>query len=318
MGEYTDQMGIPFMKTAWLFPGQASQKVGMGRDLFEESDLGKAYFETANDILGTDIQSIIFDGPEESLRQTQFTQPAIFIVSTLLGGLLRQRGHEPAAAAGHSLGEYSALALGGAFDFKTGLEIVQIRALSMEKAGKMEPGTMAAIVGLDDKQIKSLCEQYNGDGVVVAANYNSQNQIVISGSTIAVKTLLQSAKEAGARMTIPLNVSGAFHSPLMTSAREALAEKLNSLEISDTKFPIYSNVDAKPISKGTDIKDALIRQLENPVLWSESIANMVNNGFSSFVEVGPGKVLQGLNRRIDRNMTIIGVETHEQVLNYHV
>tara|TARA_B100000029_G_scaffold6269_2_gene6777 strand:+ start:4079 stop:4999 length:921 start_codon:yes stop_codon:yes gene_type:complete len=306
------------MKTAWLFPGQASQKVGMGKDLFDQTELGKQYFNQANGIMGCDIQSIIFDGPEDTLKQTQFTQPSIYIVSVILGELLKEKGYSPNAVAGHSLGEYSALAVADAFDFETGLSLVKVRAENMARAGEVQQGTMAAIVGLDDETVTNLCENYSGDGVVVAANFNSPGQVVISGSPDAVHAVSESAKESGARMAVELNVSGAFHSPLMTPAREALAEMLNSLEISDVLFPVFTNVDAKPVTKGNDIKDSLIRQLENPVLWTKSILSMKDTGIESFIEVGPGKVLQGLNKRIDRRTPSQGIDSLEQLENFHV
>ena len=306
------------MKAAWLFPGQASQKVGMGKDLFDQTDLGKHYFECANEIMGCDIQSIIFNGPEDTLKQTQYTQPSIYIVSVILGELLKEKGFFPNAVAGHSLGEYSALAVANAFDFETGLSLVKVRAESMAKAGEIQEGTMAAIVGMDDEAVTDLCSSYSGNGVVVAANFNSPGQVVISGSPDAVVTVMDSAKESGARMAVQLNVSGAFHSPLMTPAREALAESLDSLEILDSLYPVFTNVDAKPVTQGNDIKDSLIRQLENPVLWAKSILSMKESGIESFVEVGPGKVLQELNKRIDRKTRSQGVETLEQVEKFNV
>jgi len=306
------------MKSAWLFPGQASQYVGMGKDIFDHTDLGKHYFECANDIMECDIQSIIFNGPKEKLKQTQYTQPAIYIVSVILGELLKEKGFTPNAVAGHSLGEYSALAVANAFDFETGLSLVKVRAESMAKAGVTQEGAMAAIIGIEDKTISELCSDYSGNGVVVAANYNSPGQVVISGSPEAVESVMDSAKASGARMTVQLNVSGAFHSPLMAPAREALAEMLDSLEISNSLFPVFTNVDAKPVIQGNDIKDSLIRQLENPVLWSKSIFSMKESGIESFVEVGPEKVLQGLNKRIDRKMLSQGVESLEQVKHFNV
>jgi len=306
------------MKYAWLFPGQASQYVGMGKDIFDHTDLGKHYFECANDIMDCDIQSIIFNGPQEKLKQTQYTQPAIFIVSVILGELLKAKGFTPNAVAGHSLGEYSALAVAKVFDFETGLSIVKVRADSMAKAGENQEGSMAAIVGLNDDDITGLCNNYSENGVVVAANYNSPGQVVISGSPKAVESVMDSAKSSGARMTVKLNVSGAFHSPLMAPAREALAEMLDSLEISNSLFPVFTNVDAKPVTQGNEIKDSLIRQLENPVLWSKSILSMKESGVKSFVEVGPGKVLQGLNKRIDREILSQGVESFDQMGNFNV
>ncbi|MBT3300014.1 MAG: ACP S-malonyltransferase [Candidatus Marinimicrobia bacterium] len=305
------------MKTAWLFPGQASQKVGMGLDLFEKTDLGKSYFNRANEILETDIQSIIFDGPDEILKQTKYTQPAIYIVSVIIGKLLLEKGCLPSALAGHSLGEYSALCIGNAFSFETGLSLVKVRAESMFEAGKNEPGSMAAIVGMDDAQVQDLCDAYQ-DGIVVPANFNSLGQIVISGEPNAVEDLMKIAKEAGARLVIPLNVSGAFHSPLMKSARESLAEILNSTEISDTIFPIYANVHAGPTTNGSAIRELLLKQLENPVLWSKTMNNLIEDGNEMFLELGPGKVLQGLLKRIDRKQSSRGIGTLEEIENYDV
>ncbi|MEC9050525.1 MAG: ACP S-malonyltransferase [Candidatus Neomarinimicrobiota bacterium] len=306
------------MKSVWLFPGQASQYVGMGKDIFEHTDLGKHYFECANNILECDIQSIIFNGPKEKLKQTQYTQPAIYIVSVILGELLKEKGFTPNAVAGHSLGEYSALAVANAFDFETGLSLVKVRAENMAKAGSTQEGTMAAIIGIEDKTVSELCSDYSGNGVVVAANYNSPGQVVISGSPEAVESVMDSAKASGARMTVQLDVSGAFHSPLMAPAREALADSLDSLEISNSLFPVFTNVDAKPITEGHKIKDSLIRQLENPVLWSKSILSMKECEIETFTEVGPGKILQGLNKRIDRKIATQGVESLEQVGHFNV
>mgnify|MGYP001189938063 CR=1 FL=1 len=306
------------MNNAWIFPGQASQKVGMGKDLFEETELGKQMFNQANDIMECDITSIIFNGPDKRLQQTQYTQPAIYIVSVIIGELLKNKGIRPSAVAGHSLGEYSALTIADVLDFKTGLLLVKTRSEEMAKAGKNTKGSMAAIIGLDNNLIKEICDQYDGDGIVVAANFNCPKQVVISGTINAVKSIMNSAKKNGARMTVELNVSGAFHSPLMASAREALAEKLNSIEISDSQIPVYVNVDAKPVKNSNEIISSLIRQLENPVLWLETITNLKKDGFSSFLEIGPGKVLQGLNKRIDRLLQTKSIGSIEQISNYNV
>ena len=301
------------MNTAWLFPGQASQKVGMGSDLYQNTELGQSYFDLANSIMGCDIQSIIFEGPQETLKQTQYTQPAIYIVSVIIGKLLLEKGLRPAALAGHSLGEYSALAIGEAFDFGTGLNLVKVRAENMAQAGRLQEGSMAAIIGLDDGRVTDLCNDYPGEGIVVAANFNSPGQVVISGTPEAVTTVMTTAKSNGARMAAPLNVSGAFHSPLMAPAREALAVELNSIQISDSIYPIYANVNAQPNTLGVKIKDLLIRQLENPVLWSQTITSMSNQGIESFIEVGPGKVLQGLNKRINPQIPVSGIESIAQL-----
>ena len=293
----------------WLFPGQGSQYVGMGLDLKENSEKAKEYFDISNEIMNCDIQSIIFNGPEELLKKTEYTQPAIYIVSVITGYLLTDKGLKPTALAGHSLGEYSALAIGGAFDFTTGLKLVKSRSENMANAGMEKSGTMAALVGLDDETVINLCKSYEGNGVVVPANFNSPGQVVISGNINAVEWVIKSSRDAGARMAVELNVSGAFHSPLMSPARENLAEMINSLEISDTVYPVFTNVDAKPVTKAIDIKSSLIQQLENPVLWAKSILEMKNKGINHFIEVGPGKVLQGLNKRIDRSIISQGVDS---------
>ena len=306
------------MKNGWLFPGQASQKVGMGKDLFEKTEIGKKYYTIANDILDIDIQSISFNGPEELLNITKYTQPAIFIVSTIIGQIMIENGYSTNGVAGHSLGEYSALAVSGAYNFESGLELVKLRSESMYNAGKTNPGTMAAIVGLSAREVENLCTKNTSDNLVVAANYNTENQIVVSGHIESVEALIRTAKNNGAKMAVPLNVSGAFHSPLMTPAREELSDKLDSIDISDISIPLYTNVDAKPITKGRDIKDSLIRQLENPVLWYNSIEKMIRDGFTSFLEVGPGKVLQALNRKINNTIPTQGIQSYEDILNYEV
>ena len=306
------------MKDAWIFPGQASQKVGMGKDLFENTMIGKKYYEIANDLLDTDIQSVSFNGPEELLKKTKYTQPAIFIISTIIGQIMIENGYSADGVAGHSLGEYSALVVAGAFDFVSGLELVKLRSESMHNAGKINPGTMAAIIGMSTNKVENLCNKNSSDHLVVAANYNTENQIVVSGHIEAIESLINNAKEYGARMAVPLNVSGAFHSPLMIPAREELADKLDSIEILDINIPLYSNVDAKPITKGKDIKNSLIRQLESPVLWYNSIQQMIKDGYNSFIEIGPGKVLQGLNRKIDSAVPTKGIQSYEDIINYEI
>ena len=303
------------MNTAFLFPGQASQKIGMGLDLFQRSELGKKYYDLANDILDCDIQDISFNGPEEILKQTKYTQPAIYVVSVILGKLLLDKGFTPTVAAGHSLGEYSALTIGGAFNFRTGLKLVKCRAESMQTAGEIQNGTMAAIIGLSDDEIKSICGSCSNGNVVVPANYNSPGQVVISGEVSAVHLAMNKATEAGARNVIKLNVSGAFHSPLMTPAREALAEILNSIEIRDTIIPVYLNVSAKPVTKRSDIRNGLISQLEKSVLWHKTITTMNKNKINKYFEIGPGRVLQGLNRRINRTFQTTGIETLDDVIH---
>lgn len=304
------------MSIAFLCPGQASQKVGMGFDLYNDTELGKKYFNIANDIMNIDIKNIIFNGPEEKLKQTQHTQPAIYIVSVIIGELLINKGIEPICAAGHSLGEYSALTLAKSFDFATGLELVKIRSEAMQNACKLNKGTMAAVIGLDDDKIIKICESYNSKGIVVAANFNAKAQVVISGELKAIKSIIPLIKEAGALKVIELNVSGAFHSPLMSSAKTILSDKLSSININDSSFPIYNNVSALPISSSNEIKNALINQLDSPVLWHQSITQMINDGINNAIEVGPGRVLQGLTKRIDRSLNMNGVESLEQVVNF--
>ena len=262
-----------------------------------------------------DIQNISLNGPEEILKQTKYTQPAIYVVSVILGKLLLDKGFTPTVAAGHSLGEYSALTIGGAFNFRTGLKLVKCRAESMQTAGEIQNGTMAAIIGLSDDEIQSICGSCSNGNVVVPANYNSPGQVVISGEVSAVHLAMNKATEAGARNVIRLNVSGAFHSPLMTPAREALAEILNSIEIRDTIIPVYLNVSAKPVTKRSDIRNGLISQLEKPVLWHKTITTMNKNKINKYIEIGPGRVLQGLNRRINRTFQTTGIETLDDVIH---
>ena len=236
-------------------------------------------------------------------------------MSVILGKLLLDKGFTLSVAAGHSLGEYSALTIAGAFNFRTGLKLVKCRAESMQTAGEIQNGTMAAIIGLSDDKIQSICGSCSNGNVVVPANYNSPGQVVISGEVSAVHLAMNKATEAGARNVIRLNVSGAFHSPLMTPAREALAEILNSIEIRDTIIPVYLNVSAKPVTKRSDIRNGLISQLEKPVLWHKTITTMNKNKINKYIEIGPGRVLQGLNRRINRTFQTTGIETLDDVIH---
>ena len=311
-------MGYNGLKKSWIFPGQASQFVGMGKDLFDNTDIGKKYYNLANDVLEVDIQDISFNGPEEKLKITKFTQPAIFIVSSIISHLLIERGHLPGCVAGHSLGEYSALTAAGGISFEKGLELVKIRSNSMDKAGITNPGTMAAIIGLNMDSVAKLANSIKTNEVIVAANHNTENQIVISGNIDAVNEFVSIAKENGARMAIPLNVSGAFHSSLMQPAREELADKLNSIQIADINIPLYSNVNAKPTMKGSEIKGSLISQLESTVLWFDTINNMVSNGNLNFLELGPGKVLSGLNKKINRDLISTNIGTLIELNSYEI
>ena len=295
--------------SAWIFPGQGSQKVGMGFDVYNNTDIGKKYFAKAQEIMNYDIQSIIFNGPNDKLKKTEYTQPAIYIVSVILGKLLISKGIKPSAVAGHSLGEYSALTLAGGIDFNSGLKLVKLRSKSMAKSGKICKGTMAAIIGLDDHKVKEICNSYTENGCVNPANYNSPMQVVISGTRDAVFWVMNKAKESGAKIVKELNVSGAFHSSLMKPTTEELAEAIKSLEISDLSYPLFANFDAKPKTKGNDIKKMLVKQIEYPVLWSQSILSMNKKGINTFLEIGPGKVLCGLNKRIDKTFKCFNVDT---------
>lgn len=293
------------MSTAYLFPGQGSQFVGMGKDHYDSNPEFAKLVDQANEVLGIDLKSIMFDGPEEKLKQTEFTQPAIFLHSV---ALYKTLDATPDMVAGHSLGEFSALVACGAVSFEDALKIVRRRGELMQTAGTSNPGTMAAIIGMDDDKVELVCkkaaEQTGKE--VVAANYNCPGQLVISGYVEAVKAAVDIAKEDGARMAMLLPVSGAFHSSLMEPAFVGLKESLENLEINTPNCPIYSNFTAKPTSDVDEIRSNLLDQLMNPVRWTQTLQNMIANGASSFVEVGPGKVLQGLVKRTDRKAEISG------------
>ena len=281
------------MKKVYVFPGQGAQYTGMGKDLYEQSAEAKALFEQANEILGFRITDIMFEGTAEELRQTKVTQPAVFLHSVILAKVL---GVEPAAVAGHSLGEFSALVVAGALSFEEGLRLVAKRAMAMQRACEMEQGTMAAVIRLSDEVIEQVCESI--DGVVVAANYNCPGQLVISGAVNAVNEACVKLKEAGARRALVLPVGGAFHSPLMEPARKELAEAIEVAEFKEPICPIYQNVDAKPHTSPKEIKQNLIEQLTAPVRWTQIVENMAADGFDNYVELGPGAVLQGLIGKI--------------------
>ncbi len=281
---------------AYIFPGQGAQFVGMGLDLYEEYPLAQELFERANAILDFSITDVMFEGTPEDLKQTKVTQPAIFLHSVILSKVLGAN-FAPDMVAGHSLGEFSALVANGTLNFEDGLKLVSQRALAMQKACELQPSTMAAVLGLDDEVVEQVCAAVNG--IVVPANYNCPGQLVISGEVEAVNEACEKLKEAGARRALLLPVGGAFHSPLMEPAREELAAAIENTTFNEPDCPIYQNVTTTAITNSVDIKQNLIAQLTAPVKWTQSVQNMVKDGALNFVEVGPGKVLQGLVRKIE-------------------
>jgi [acyl-carrier-protein] S-malonyltransferase len=284
---------------AYIFPGQGAQFVGMGLDLFEKFPLAQELFEQANKILGFSITDIMFEGTIEQLKETKVTQPAIFLHSVITAKLLGDN-FKPEMVAGHSLGEFSALVTNGVLSFEDGLKLVSQRALAMQKACEIQDSTMAAVLGLEDKIVEDTCKDING--VVVAANYNCPGQLVISGSVEAINKACEILTEKGARRALVLPVGGAFHSPLMEPAREELAAAIENTTFNEPKCPIYQNVPAKAVNSAEDIKKNLVAQLTAPVKWTQTIQEMIKDGAVEFTEVGPGKVLQGLMRKIDRSV----------------
>ncbi len=282
---------------AYVFPGQGAQFSGMGLDLYESSPLAQELFEKANDILGFSITDIMFEGSDEDLKQTKVTQPAIFLHSVILAKTLGDN-FKPDMVAGHSLGEFSALVAAGALTFEDGLKLVSQRAQAMQKVCELQPSTMAAVLGLDDDVVEKVCK--NTEGVVVAANYNCPGQLVISGEIEAVNKACEALKEEGARRALVLPVGGAFHSPMMEPAREELAAAIENTSFSKPNCPIYQNVTASAVTDENEIKANLISQLTAPVRWTQSVQQMIADGATHFTEVGPGKVLQGLVKKINR------------------
>ena len=287
------------MSKVYVFPGQGAQFSGMGKELYEQNPEAKAMFERANEILGFRITDIMFEGTANDLKQTKVTQPAVFLHSVILAKVL---GVEPAAVAGHSLGEFSALVVSGALSFEEGLRLVSKRAMAMQRACEATQGTMAAVLALPDKTIEEVCEKV--DGVVVAANYNCPGQLVISGAVDAVNEACEQLKAAGARRALVLPVGGAFHSPLMEPARQELAEAIEAASFNEPTCPIYQNVDAKLHTDPAEIKQNLIAQLTAPVRWTQIVEQMSADGFNSYMELGPGNVLQGLIRKISANVEV--------------
>ena len=293
---------------AYVFPGQGAQFVGMGKDLYDNSSTARKLFEKANGLLGFRITDLMFSGTDEDLRQTKVTQPAIFLHSVLLAKTLGD-DFKPDMVAGHSLGEFSALVASGALSFEDGLLLVFKRAMAMQKACEAEPSTMAAIVGLGDEIVETICNEI--DEIVVPANYNCPGQLVISGSVQGIDTACAKLTEAGAKRALKLSVGGAFHSPLMEPARAELADAINSTKFNTPVCPVYQNVNASSVVDPEVIKQNLIAQLTAPVRWTQTVRNMLADGCTSFTEVGPGSVLQGLVKKVDRSVATIGINTYQ-------
>lgn len=298
-------------KKAFLFPGQGAQYVGMAKDLYENSDQAKELVKKADEAAGVSLSEIMFEGPMDKLKMTDITQPAIFLHSMVLFNLIT--GIKPEAAAGHSLGEYSALVAAGSLNFEDAVKLVRFRGKGMLQAGIDNPGTMAAVVGMDADKLDEVCKEASSEGIVQCANYNSPGQIVISGSVDGVKKAMELAKSSGAKIVKELVVSGAFHSPLMQSAKDSLRTELDKISFKDAQIPVYANVTAKPVQNKEEIKKLLFEQVTAPVQWENTIKNLISDGFDEFYEIGPGKVLQGLAKRISRDVKLVGIDKFEDL-----
>jgi [acyl-carrier-protein] S-malonyltransferase len=298
-------------RLAFVFPGQGSQYVGMGADCYSSDALAREIVDRADTLVGYSLSATCFSGPEEELRQTRNTQPAIFLHSMVVARLVNRL--KPDMAAGHSLGEYSALVVAGALAFEDGLRLVRLRGELMQQAGEQQKGTMAAVVGLASTDVEQLCAEASAAGIVQPANFNSPGQIVISGSVTGVHRAMELAKHRGAKLVKELVVSGAFHSPLMASAQEGLRNALQRIEIHEATIPVYANVTAEPVTEASEIRELLCQQLTRPVLWEQSLRNMHRDRATTFVELGPGRVLQGLVKRTISSVEVRGADTYHDV-----